>query len=303
MCEPAGIQTPSLLIRSQMLYSVKLQALFYKMPTNLREYIVPPKKRPLATVVKKPIFGAALPSAKPMIMIRSVFVLLLCLFCAEIAQAQEKKKIARPDLPGSFIFDFGFNRGRKIPANFSQGFWGSRTVNFYYQYPIRFGRTKFSFVPAIGLSLERFKLVNDYTLNNVKDPDGTFNLVPANPLYPGTYKSMIVTNYFEVPVGFRFDTHPEDISRSVSFTAGGRVGILYDAFTKVTYNQDGETKTIKDKQMHGLNQFRYGLYSRFGIGGFNFFYFYNLSPYFAKNKGPQSTIMNTYTIGISISGF
>ena len=26
-CEPAGIQTPSLLIRSQMLYSVKLQAL------------------------------------------------------------------------------------------------------------------------------------------------------------------------------------------------------------------------------------------------------------------------------------
>ena len=29
-CEPAGIQTPSLLIRSQMLYSVKLQALFFK---------------------------------------------------------------------------------------------------------------------------------------------------------------------------------------------------------------------------------------------------------------------------------
>jgi hypothetical protein len=26
VCEPAGIQTPTLLIRSQMLYSVKLQA-------------------------------------------------------------------------------------------------------------------------------------------------------------------------------------------------------------------------------------------------------------------------------------
>lgn len=26
LCEPVGIQTPSLLIRSQMLYSVKLQA-------------------------------------------------------------------------------------------------------------------------------------------------------------------------------------------------------------------------------------------------------------------------------------
>jgi len=236
------------------------------------------------------------------IMTRIVFVLLLSLLMSVSVLAQTTKKVARPDIPGSFVFDFGFNRARLIPPNFKQGFWGSRTVNLYYQYPLRIARTKFSFVPGIGLSLERFKLVNNYTFGPV-NPDGSFPLVAANTLYPGIYKSMIVTNYFELPVGFRFDTHPEDIARSLSVSLGGRVGLLFDGFTKVKYKQDGETKTIKDKQNHGLNPFRYGVYGRFGIGGFNFFTFYNLSPLFEKAKGPDATLMTTFTVGISINGF
>jgi hypothetical protein len=237
------------------------------------------------------------------IMIRSAFVLLLSLLMSFSVLAQTTKKVARPDIPGSFVFDLGFNRGRLNPQNFVQGFWGSRTVNLYYQYPLRIARTKFSFVPGIGVSLERFKLVNDYTLNPVKDPDGSFSLIKANTLYPGAYKSMIVTDYFEVPVGFRFDTHPEDIARSLSISVGGRAGVLFDGFTKLKYTQDGETKTMKDKQNHGLNPIRYGLYARLGIGGFNFFTFYNLSPLFVTNKGPAGTAMTTFTIGVSINGF
>src|SRR5258705_3266336 len=95
-------------------------------------------------------------------MIRSVFLLLSLLMSFSVF-AQTTKKVARPDIPGTFVFDFGFNRARLIPLNFRQGFWGSRTVNLYYQYPLRIARTKFSFVPGIGLSLERFKLVNHYT--------------------------------------------------------------------------------------------------------------------------------------------
>jgi hypothetical protein len=45
-------------------------------------------------------------------------------------------------------------------STWNQGLWGSRTVNVYYQYPIRFGRTKFSFNPGIGLSMERWKFTN-----------------------------------------------------------------------------------------------------------------------------------------------
>ena len=114
---------------------------------------------------------------------------------------------------------------------------------------------------------------------------------------------MIVTNYFELPVGFRFDSHPEDISRSFNITIGGRVGVLYDGFTKIKYREDGEKKTIKDKQFHGLNPYRLSLFSRIGVGGFHVFTYYNLLPLFEKNKGPQLTQMNTLTIGISIDGF
>ncbi len=243
-----------------------------------------------------------------MIMIRSVAVLLLFFFGSLSLFAQEKpkpRKVARPDIPGTFIFEFGFNRGRKVPTNFDQGFWGSRTVNFYYQYPIRILHSKFSFVPGIGLSLERYKLINNFTLNPVKDPaDGSFALISANALqHIGAYKSMLVTNYFELPVGFRFDTHPEDIARSFNITVGGRAGVLYDGFTKVKYREDGEVKTVKDKQFHGLNPYRVSLFTRIGVGGFHIFTYYNILPLFEKNKGPLLTNMNTLTVGFSIDGF
>jgi hypothetical protein len=243
------------------------------------------------------------PYFKVQIMIRSVFVMVLLFLVSTALVAQEKKKkIARPDIPGAFIVDFGFSHGRNTPANFATGLFGSRTFNVYYTYPVRFGKSKFSLVPGAGLGLDRFKLTDDYTLNSTKDPDGTFSLVVANTLYPGTYKSMIVANYFDIPVGFRFDTNPDDVSRSLNFTAGGRFGVLYDGFTKVKYNVDNEIKTIKDKQNHGLNPIRFGVYGRLGVGGFNFFTNFNLTPYFAKGKGPQSTGMTTFTVGISLSG-
>lgn len=239
-------------------------------------------------------------------MTRRVFVLLVLMLVSAAAFAQDKekkKKIARPDIPGEFLFDFGFNRARLPPPNFKQGFWGSRTVNLYYQYPIRFGHSGLSIVPGLGLGMDRFKLVNNYTLSNNKDADGTFPLVDGKIDYPGIKRSQLIANYLDFPLGFRFDTHPEDISRSFNITVGGRVGVLYDAFTKITYHEDGENKVVKDKQWHGMNQFRYGLYTRFGGGAFNVFTYYNLSPLFAKGKGPASTNMTTWQIGISINGF
>ncbi|MEQ8423346.1 MAG: PorT family protein, partial [Cyclobacteriaceae bacterium] len=72
---------------------------------------------------------------------------------------------------------------------------------------------------------------------------------------------------------------------------------------KIKYKEDGEVKKVKDKQSHGLNDIRYGLYTRIGIGGFNWFFMYNASSLFKTNKGPEMTEMNTFTAGISINGF
>jgi len=238
--------------------------------------------------------------------ILAITALLVCLIYN--TQAQEKKpKAYRPDIPGFFLVDFGFNFPLSRPNNFSQGFWGSRTLNLYYHYPVQIGKSKFSYNPGAGFSFERFKLTNNYTLPQLPGSDGSFALVS-----PGNFntnwafkKSMIVSNYFDLmPVEFRFDTNPKDISRSFSFAIGGRVGVLIESHTKIKYSASGVTGNpiYKDKQQHGVNPLRYGAYARMGIGNFNFFGYYNFSPYFASGKGPDLTTMNTMTFGISING-
>src|SRR4051794_23760732 len=103
-------------------------------------------------------------------MVRSVFGLLLVILISFSSFAQTKK-VPRPDIPGFLIIDFGFNQTQHKPADFKTKFIGSHTLNLYYQYPIRFGKSKFSFNPGVGFSFERFKMKNNYTL--LETPTGT----------------------------------------------------------------------------------------------------------------------------------
>jgi hypothetical protein len=221
------------------------------------------------------------------------------------------RPVARPNIPGSFIIDFGFNGSFQAPTNWDYGIWGSRTVNFYYQYPLRFGRSRFSFNPGIGVALERWKFSNKNILYNPPEAVGTdpveaYTLIPGSPIfYPEIKKVMLITNYVEVPLEFRFDSKPEDISRSFNFAVGGRIGALFDSQQKVKWreNKDGPWKKAKDKENWGLSYLRYGVYTRVGIGAFNIFGFYNLSPLFKPGMGPDGTKMTTFTAGISLNGF
>lgn len=261
-------------------------------------------------------------------MIRSLS-LLFSILLISFSSFGQQKKVARPDLPGSFIIDFGFNQPQNKPSGFSPKFIGSHSVNLYYQYPIRFGKSKFSFNPGIGFSFERFKFkTTTQTLTGVKAPyyntlleskteAGVYEMHPhytvsqtaisggsrIDTTYTHVKKSQLVNNYVEIPLEFRFDTAPEDISHSFNIALGARFGYLYDSFTKLKYTEDGDTKKLKDKQKHGMNTYRYGVYTRIGVGGFNIFGFYNLTPMFEKDKGPGKTTMNTFTVGISINGF
>ncbi|MDZ7649863.1 MAG: outer membrane beta-barrel protein [Cytophagales bacterium] len=181
---------------------------------------------------------------------------------------------------------------------------------------MRFGRSKFSLNPGIGLSLERWKFVNGATLIDTVEldsyPDGPasldqteqYNLLSPARIYPSLAdKSMLVANYVEIPIDFRFDTKPEDIARSFNIALGGRIGYLFDSFRKVKFEDKGETIKDKYKSPLGLNRLRYGIYARIGFGGFTLFSFYNLSNMFEKGKGPLGEDFNTMTYGISINGF
>ncbi|HWA34290.1 MAG TPA: outer membrane beta-barrel protein [Cyclobacteriaceae bacterium] len=220
--------------------------------------------------------------------------------------APAKKKTFRPDIPGSIMVELGINfKNGVVPPDFKVGFWGSRTLNIYYQYPIRLFKSNFSINPGLGLSLERWKLTNEYTLAPKPLADGTYPLVPATDVLPGVEikRSQLINNYLEMPIELRFDTNPEDIARSVNVSVGGRIGWLYDSFTKLDYSETSENKSLKEKQLHGMNTYRYGMYGRVGVGGFSIFCYYNISPMFQDGKGPIQTQMNSVTLGISVNGF
>jgi hypothetical protein len=222
--------------------------------------------------------------------------------------APAKKRSVRPDIPGVFTLDFGFNRALSAPVDFDLYFWGSRTVNIYYQYDLRLFNSPISIVPGIGLSLERYRFKDSYAVGYTNATHEQVTMLPPGDLAtPNIKKSMLVTNYIDVPLELRYTMNPEDPSRSFKLSVGGRIGWLYDSFNKIKYSEDGETKKLKDKQSYHLNELRYGLLGRLGFGGFSLFCNYNLSPLFKKGEGIQtdnvSNDFNTLTFGISVSNF
>jgi hypothetical protein len=241
-------------------------------------------------------------------------VLLLLISLSAFAQTETPKKVSRrPDIPGTFALEFGFNQDVGAPNEFSLNFFGSRTANLYYQYDFRILNSSFSFVPGIGLSLERFKFGNDNTLDyHPTDLQSMVMVPPADAGLSNIKKSHLITNYIDVPLEIRYSTKPDDPARSFKISVGGRVGYMYDAFTKIKYKEEGDVKKLKNKQDYNLNKFRYGLTGRIGIGNFSFFCYYNLSPLFEEGKGLSDIIdtetsikndFNTFTIGISLASF
>ena len=168
--------------------------------------------------------------------------------------------------------------------------------------------SKFSFVPGIGLSLERFKFKNNAILAYPADNrDSVLLLSVADHQISTIRKSQLITNYIEVPLDLRYTLNPDDPARSFKISIGGRVGYLYDAFTKIKYKEDGEAKQVKDKQNFNLNRFRYGVSAKIGFGNFALFGYYNLNTLFKEDKGlyqnGRPMDFNTFTAGISLSSF
>lgn len=221
--------------------------------------------------------------------------------------AQESPKVYRPDIPGLLMIDYGVNGTINAPSGFEKGWFGSRTVNIYYYYPMRLWKSKFTFNAGIGLGLDRFKFTNYYYLADTAVQDGIFQLVPNNVsadsiTFPGIKKSFLSMSYLDIPIEFRYNLNPDDLNRTFWVAVGARAGWMFSANTKIKHKVDGEKIVHKDKYRQGLNQFRYGASLRIGVGNFNWFAFYNLSPLFEKDKGPSATQMNTWTVGISLTG-
>ncbi|MEO1049637.1 MAG: outer membrane beta-barrel protein [Bacteroidota bacterium] len=224
--------------------------------------------------------------------------------------SQTTKSFARPDIPGTLLIDFGFNfLTNSIDTLDLFSAIGSRTINFYYQYDIPLGKSKFSFHPGFGLGLDRYKFERDETVigSNNSSGDRVVDIVSLGDVLPDNTtkvnKSMLVTNYLDIPIEFRFHTDQDDPKRSFRIAVGGRVGILFDSKTKIKYRADDNNNKLKDKNDFNVSRFRYGVYGRIGVGSFNFFSYYNLSTLFQEGQGPIDANPSGITVGISVTGF
>jgi len=215
---------------------------------------------------------------------------------------------ARPNVPGDLILDFGLSLFNSPIDTMSQSAFRSRAVNIYYLYHIPFGdQSSFSFNPGIGIGIENYNFKGQITLRTdgsqtnvepIEDVIGELNDITD------MRKSKLSASYLDIPLELRFHANKVNHDRGFRAAIGGRIGVLFDAHTKVKYEVDDDRmKKFKLKENFSLNRIRYGVSGRIGIGAFSVFYYQNLSPLFQKDKGPEGIDTQTFMAGISLTLF
>lgn len=83
--------------------------------------------------------------------------------------------------------------------------------------------------------------------------------------------------------------------------AAGVVGSWYfDTMYKQKYREGGENKKVRDKGDYNLLPYRVAARAQIGIGGWNLFAEYGLTPIFEKGTAPEITPL---TVGLTLVGF
>lgn len=230
------------------------------------------------------------------------FILITTTVQAQDSQLDSKRSLSSPDFPGALVFDLGFNGFNTAPDTMDLSWWKSKSISVYYMQSFDIGK-KFTFNPAIGLSLEKYSFVKDVTLGYVENTQGENVIGVVEIEADEVLKSKMAINYIDLPVEFRYYPRGNDKKGSIYFALGGSLGLLMESHTKTKFKENGITKTVKLKDDFRQNNWRYGLQARFGVGSVNFFYKQYRSNIF-KSDGPAGTENTTsQTIGISFSGF
>jgi len=209
---------------------------------------------------------------------------------------------ADPDVPGAITIDLANNSLLNAPDSMKLDWFGSWTVNIYYQYDFPVGSSKFSFHPGLGVGLEKYEFKYDVTLT-LSPTDILTLITPLADVVPSasTYrKSTFSASYFDFPMEFRYYAKPNN--KGLTFAAGGKIGFRFDSSTKIKYEEKGQTKKVKNKQNFNLNSPRFGVYGRFGTGAFSLYYYYSLSEMFRTNQGPDQAPIKTMMFGITFTG-
>ena len=89
-------------------------------------------------------------------------------------------------------------------------------------------------------------------------------------------------------------------NKSFHLSVGAIFGFNLQTKMKYKYRLDGDTKKDKDKQSFNTNPFRVSATVRGGVGWFNLFASYSLTPLFETGRGP---VLSPFTVGVTLLGF
>ncbi|MFN6944233.1 MAG: porin family protein [Cytophagaceae bacterium] len=196
------------------------------------------------------------------------------------------------------MLDLGLVHLNNAPALMQTRMWRPASVNIYYYHRIELGSEKFTFNPGIGVGLDNFFFQDNVQISAWGDTVLALEnyMTGMNVDYR---KSKLSTNFVDIPFELRFKSSSIN-NKAFKIALGGKVGMRFQAQTKVKY--DVGDRTVKEKVSHDhyVNRFRYGVTGRIGYGRFLFYGYYSLSDIFQSNTAPE---MNPIMFGVSLSAF
>jgi hypothetical protein len=216
-----------------------------------------------------------------------------------------KPSTPSPDFPGALLVEYGLNYFYENSNEMRTNPWRSSTINVYYTYPVKLGKSRFSFNPGVGVGSEKFGFEDqvsflDSANQTVLKPiaelarfDSTMNFK----------RTQFVANYIDIPMEFRIHSRKSDHKRSFFLAVGGKIGFNFDAKTKIIYQEFGKTKTYKDKYNWNVNSVRYGATARIGYGPLNVWFYYSGSKLFRGNRTVNMVNPSMWSWGISLATF
>jgi len=192
-------------------------------------------------------------------------------------------------------FDLGlggyFQDGR-LPQNtdFETRPWGSRYIAINLMSRTRLSRqTKNAFFFKYGISFSWSNFMFDRNVQLVKT-DGEIGFID-----PGfnLEKSKLTVSYVNAPVMFQF--YMKD---KFKISAGGYVGYRLGSYTKIKYEEEGDTKKERDRKNYNLTPLRYGLRAEIGWSWFTLFANYDLNTLFVEDSNAPE--LQAFNFGIRL---
>jgi hypothetical protein len=165
----------------------------------------------------------------------------------------------------------------------------------------------FGFVTGMGTEWNNYELKHNVRLN----PQGGANVYNNVDEFTQDYtwgevdtvlnysKNRFKTWFVNVPLLLELNTGNRK-NKSFHISAGAIVGMSLQTKMKYKYNDNGDDKKVKDKDSFNTNPFRVSLTTRVGVGWFNVFATYSLTPLFESNRGPE---LYPFTVGVTLLGF